>query len=188
MSILAIAANAATLSDRQQTSREERWCKPEPRQVKLNVDASFHYDSSAGSTGAILRDYQGNFVAAETTYLPHVASPMMAEAYAMRQGLILANRLGCNNVAAESDSLEIIQACTGEHSWWSEAAAIFADCMDLILQIGNVKFRFCLREANKVSHELAKNSFMNRNSCIWEAEAPNFIVSSLVNDVTIMDA
>ena len=70
----------------------------------------------------------------------------MAEAYAMRHGLALENRLGCNNVATESDLLEVIQACTGEHSWWSESSAIFVDCMDLIPQIAHVKFCFCPRK------------------------------------------
>ena len=79
----------------------------------------------------------------------------------MRDGLALAIKLGCNNVVAESDSLDVIQACTGEQSWWSTQAAIFADCVDLVANIGSVKFAYCLREANEVAHELAKNSFTN---------------------------
>ena len=96
MSILGIAANAAAAAaaGRQQNNGEARWSKPEPRQVKINVDASFHVDLCAGSTGAVARDYQGNFVAASTNYLPHVASPMLAEAYAMRDGLALDIKLG----------------------------------------------------------------------------------------------
>jgi hypothetical protein len=30
----------------------------------------------------------------------------MAEAIAMKEGLLLANRLGCNSIVAESDSIE----------------------------------------------------------------------------------
>ena len=45
---------------------------------------------------------------------------MMAEAHAMRDGLDLASRLGYNNVVDELDSLEVIQACTGDQYWWSE--------------------------------------------------------------------
>jgi hypothetical protein len=39
-----------------------------------------------------------------TTYLPHVASPSMDEALAMRDGVTLAIRMGCNIVIAESNS------------------------------------------------------------------------------------
>ena len=34
----------------------------------------------------------------------------------------------------------------------------------------------------------AKNSFTNKNSYSWSAEAPSFIVSKLINGVTIMNA
>ncbi|KAK1697979.1 hypothetical protein QYE76_014676 [Lolium multiflorum] len=83
-------ANAAKAYGKRVNSTSAKWCKPEPRQVKLNVDASFHVDSASGATGAVLRDFHGDFIAASTTYLPHVTSPMMAEAIAMREGLSLA--------------------------------------------------------------------------------------------------
>jgi hypothetical protein len=80
----------------------------------LNLDAFFHEDSCSGATGAILRDFQGNFVAASTKYLPHVSMVAMAEALTMRKGLYLANRMGCNNVIAESNFTETAEACLGE--------------------------------------------------------------------------
>jgi ribonuclease HI len=159
MSILAMADNVARVTGRSSPNTDAKWCKPEPRQVKINVDASFYADLHAGSTGAIARDYQGSFIAAKTVYLPHVASPAMEEVIAMREGLSLATGLGCNNIIAESDSIETIHACTGEHSWWNESAAIFADCVDLASLIDLMSFKHCPKEANEVAHELARNSF-----------------------------
>jgi ribonuclease HI len=75
------------------------------------MDALFFSDSREGATGVVLRDYKGRFIAACTTYLPHIASATMAEATAMKDGLALAVRLGCNSVHAESDSCETIAAC-----------------------------------------------------------------------------
>jgi hypothetical protein len=46
----------------------------------------------------------------------------MAEAIAMKEGIILANRLGCNSVIAESDSIETIDACKGGETWWTQSA------------------------------------------------------------------
>jgi ribonuclease HI len=98
-----------------------------PRQLKLNVDASFHSDYHSGSTGAIVRDYQGNLVAAACSFIPHVASPMMVEAIGMREGLMLVEKMGIHNVVAEGDSMEVINACKGDQRWWPESAAILAD-------------------------------------------------------------
>jgi ribonuclease HI len=100
-----------------------KWIKPDPRQVKLNVDAAFHDVSKSGSIGAIIRDYLGNFVATSVKFLPSVASATMAEAYAMKEGLALARDLGCNRIIAESDSTDVVEACKGETTWWNELSA-----------------------------------------------------------------
>ena len=159
MSILGITSNAAKVSNHHSAPPAKKWKKPNPRQVKLNVDASFYVDSCAGAVGSVLRDYEGNFIAASTTYLSYVATPAMAEALAMREGLELASRMGCNNIIAESDSIETIEACTGEEQWWNGSAAVFADCMDLAALIETISFKHCPREANEVAHELARSFF-----------------------------
>jgi hypothetical protein len=89
MSILTITSNAAK---RRRTPRnsENRWSKPEPRQVKVNVDGSFHENDGSGAVGAILRDYQGRFIAASSIFYPNLASASTAEALAMKEGLALA--------------------------------------------------------------------------------------------------
>jgi hypothetical protein len=112
MSILSITANALKASKSAGT-REARWSKPKPRHVKLNVDASFFEDRHAGAAGAVLHDFQGNFLAASCVFLPHLTTPLMAEAIEMREGLKLANEMSCTRVQAESDSTEIIDACKG---------------------------------------------------------------------------
>ena len=164
-----------------------RWCKPEPRQVKLNVDASFLADICAGSAGAVLRDYHGNFIAGSCVFLPHVSTAEMAEALAMREGLSLANSVGCSAIIAEYDSMETIEACSGDEIWWNDSAAIFADCIDLVSAIGVVTFKHCPREANQVAHELARTSFCNNSTCRWLDDPPSFILGKLINDVTVVD-
>ncbi|EMS66002.1 Leucine-rich repeat-containing protein 40 [Triticum urartu] len=70
---------------------EAKWSKPDPRFIKLNVDAAFYPDEGVGATAAIIRDDRADII---TT-----------EALAMRDGLVFANVLGCSRVEAESDSL-----------------------------------------------------------------------------------
>jgi ribonuclease HI len=183
LSILSITANAAKVSKSTGTQLEVKWTSPAPRQVKLNVDASFHENEAAGAVGAIIRDYQGQFVAASMKYIPHVSSVSMAEAIAMREGLILANRRGFSSIIAESDSIDTIDACKGGETWWTGSAAILADCMDQVASIGNVSFVHCPQEANKTAHELARVCFTDKNSCNWDDEPPSFLLGPLINDV-----
>jgi hypothetical protein len=76
--------------------QRHQWIRAPPRVIKVNVDGSFNSDSHIGSTCTILRDREGKFIAASWIYLPNIASA--AEPMAMREGLDLANRLGCNNI------------------------------------------------------------------------------------------
>jgi hypothetical protein len=66
MSILAITANAAVINSKKNRASDAKWEKPKPREVKLNVDASFFQDLHAGAIGAVLRDCKGNFIAASS--------------------------------------------------------------------------------------------------------------------------
>jgi ribonuclease HI len=186
LSILAITANASKASGPSLISRDGKWQKPDPRVLKLNTDASFYADSCAGSAGAIIRDYEGSFVAASCRPLSYVASATMAEAIAMKEGLELAQNLGCNRLIAESDSTETIEACSGESTWWNESTAIYADCIDISSATANVSFSFCPREANQAAHEIAKFGYIHNQSCNWVDEPPSFILDRLVNDVTVL--
>jgi membrane protein YqaA with SNARE-associated domain len=59
--------------------------------------------------GAIARDCKGKFVAARCKEIHFVADPFMAEAYALRDGLSLAQFLGGNKVIIQSDNMQVIE-------------------------------------------------------------------------------
>jgi hypothetical protein len=110
----------------------------------------------------------------------------MAEALAMKERLLLANRMGCNSMIAEGDSTETIEACIGAETWWSDPAAIYVDCLDIATFIGEVFLKFCLREANKTAHELARVCFLNKVYCIWDDEPPSFFISNIITTATLL--
>ncbi|KAI4970766.1 hypothetical protein ZWY2020_001680 [Hordeum vulgare] len=83
------------------------WWPPEPDQMKINTDAAVRFvEDKSGARG----------VARSQTALmgswckPHlgVTDPMIAEALALRDGVIFANLRGYANVIMETDSLEIV--------------------------------------------------------------------------------
>ena len=167
MSVLAIANNYKNSMNRTLTDAVERWSLPSPGFIKLNVDAAFHVDIGAGDTVAVLRDVRGNFIAAQCLYIERGTDVVTMEATIMRDGLILANSLGFRNVEAESDSIQVINSCSSQTRWWDAATAIFAECVNMSTSIGKVKFKYCPRMTNGVAHEIAKFSFLNKNSVSW---------------------
>jgi ribonuclease HI len=186
MSIFSIVANAAKATVVGGMTQAVKWTRPQVRYSKLNVDALFHVDRKEGATAAVLRDHQGRFVAVVGRFIPHVNSVAMADVMAMKDGLNLANQLGCPRIEAESDSLETVEGCTGGDTWWSESSAVCADCLDMTAGFDDVKFKYCSREANKVADEIARFCFQSGNSCNWVDEPPSFILQTIIDDVTII--
>jgi hypothetical protein len=117
------------------------WCGENPGRLPtsvINIDAAFDVESKSGASGAIMRNSQGNFIAASSVFIPYVASATMTEAMAMLHGLNFANSLGYSEVEAESDSLEVVQLCSGEDRIWNGSIAIYANIIDQAGEIGKV--------------------------------------------------
>jgi ribonuclease HI len=58
---------------------------------------------------AVIRDTGGAFIAATHSLIPHVLDAPSAEAAALRDGLLLAQQIGCNCVEIQSDCMEVVQ-------------------------------------------------------------------------------
>ena len=71
MSIAAITANYK-LTSKKTTEINKGWRKPSEGILMINVDAGFDETKGAGSTGAVVRDSTGGFIAASHIYIPDV--------------------------------------------------------------------------------------------------------------------
>ena len=83
----------------------------------------------------------------------------------MKKYLELVASLGYHQVVAESDCLEVIEVCKGGQTWCNEEAAVYADCIDLLMEIETIQYSHSLQEANGVAHEIAKHGYENHLSC-----------------------
>ena len=83
--------------------------------VKLNIDEAFCSEQEEGATGAVVRDEHGAFLGASNSKIPHVDSAAMAEARALKDGLILAGRTWCSKLIVNSDCMEVVN--TMQEGW-----------------------------------------------------------------------
>jgi ribonuclease HI len=185
ISVLAIASNYHKALTKTSRPLEQKWVKPDPRFVKVNVDVAYYEDEGMGATSAVLRDEKGNFIAATCKFIPFAADVVTTEAMAMRDGLVLANSLGFNRLEVESDSMQVINFCTGQSRWWDAATAIFAERVDTSTLIGKVIYKHCYRSSNQAGHVLANYSYCSKLSLVWMNEPPGMLVSKLVDNVSI---
>ena len=74
--------------------------------ILLNlIDGSYNEETSTDATGAIIRDHTGGVVVMGQRYLLHVGDAPMAEAYALLDGLHLAEQVGCNRIIVNSNCM-----------------------------------------------------------------------------------
>ena len=128
MGIRAITTNYVNAHFPKAKRKNEGWCRPPRGFVKLNVDASFDHDQLRGITGAFMRDDKGNFIVDGNWRIQYCADALTAEAVALRFGLLLAQKTGCNRLIINSDNTEVIATMNNGGQSAGAAAAIFEDC------------------------------------------------------------
>lgn len=160
------------------------WCKPPEGSIKLNVDAAFNHGRGAGGTGAILRDSNGFFIAASCCDIPFVEDAATADARGLRDGLVLANEVGCNSLVVEADCMDVIDVMLNGGNSLGPAAAIYEECSFLARNFISIQFYHCPREANMAADVLASKSKASR-TIVWKSEPPDFLVDVLSNDVSM---
>ena len=165
---------------------DHMWRKPGYGIVKINVDASFQYETLSGACGAVAWDDRGDFIAAASWFVPNISGVDSAELTAIRNGMYLATHIGCNNIETEPDCSFAVDSLNQVDDYLGPEVAIITKCKQLMMDFASISFRHCYREANQVADELAKNSFTTRSSSSWDDEIPDFISHLLVNDMSII--
>lgn len=83
------------------------WSRPPNGWTKVNTDAAFSPSTGAGSTGVVVRDERGEILAAAARSYSSIADALMAEALAVRDGVLLAVEQGVPKVILESDNMTV---------------------------------------------------------------------------------
>ncbi|KAI4996739.1 hypothetical protein ZWY2020_054546 [Hordeum vulgare] len=84
------------------------------------------------------------------------ADVLTTESSALRFGLLLAQKAGCNDLVVNSENMEVIEIMESGARLAGVAATTYDDCYSIASDFPLVRFEHCNREENKVAHELAR--------------------------------
>ena len=132
----------------------------------------------------VLRYHRGNIIFSACRFVCDCEDVLESEILAIKEGISLALQWSSLPIDVESDCLEVINTMQNGGSTTSGAAAIYSDCLVLVIGYTSITFVHCPREANSVSHDLAR--LARPSPSLWGEEPPDFIVKGLVDDVTII--
>jgi len=79
----------------------------------------------------------------------------MVEAYALKEGLILAQHIGCNRLIIQSDCMEVVETTKDGGFSGTFAADVYDECATVWSGT-----KHCSRDANHAAHELAKRAMV----------------------------
>ena len=145
-----------------------KWERPESGWLKLNTDGSFDDLLGNAGGGGLIRDEQGQWVAGFTRKIGKINS-FMAEAWALRDGLVLCNQMKVSKVIVELDAKAVVDALNNQGSHNSAFSPLFNDRRQLASNIPQVDFRHIYRETN---------SCVDRPANLGRSEQLDFVLHS----------
>jgi ribonuclease HI len=163
MSIAAITTNYF-IASKKGAVINQGWRKPSRGYLMINIDGAFDEIKGSGSSGAIIRDSGGAFIATSHSYIPHVLDAASSEAAALRDGLLLAQQIGCNRVVIQSDCMEVVQTMHNGGFSATAAVAIYDEIVLLWKEFSEISIIHCNRLCNSVAHELARQALLQKSS------------------------
>jgi ribonuclease HI len=162
-------------------SKIDSWEKPPPGFIKVNTDGAFSVSLSSGATGVVIRREDGSFVQASARRLSSVASALVAEAEAFRDGARSVPSGTREGVIIETDSQELVSLWRSRKEGRSEVAAILQDVQDISTNFSSFTVKHICRTANAAAHTCASNSPSGSVS-VWVSQPPSFLQACLLND------
>jgi ribonuclease HI len=165
-----------------QLQQEIVWQKPILGWYKCNVDAGFHREINKTSISWCLRDHQGRFVMAETTWFDENHSIVEGEALALLEALRAMTDRNMQQVIFESDSKNVVDAVHHYRGGYSEFSCLVAHINNLLASSSNFVVKFIKRQANMVAHTLARAAISYARHCTFET-LPRCITPLLFNEM-----
>jgi ribonuclease HI len=132
------------------------WDPPPSGRLKVNIDGAFCPNQCKGGLGVIVRNENGDCIAAMHRSLPFISSAFQAEAEACRIGLLMAIQHGWDNILLETDCSALNTALANLEVDLSDVGCIVKDCREYLKNFASISVSHIYREANGVAHRLAR--------------------------------
>ena len=165
-----------------QTVKQARktWRPPPENRVKCNVDAAFSSNKNIASLAAVMRDHKGNLVTGLVRKVP-CSSSGLAEALALREGLLLARNCLCENPIIESDNFQLVEA-SRSGVLLCDAAMVIDDIIKLKNSFSACALVWAPRESNNIAHYVAKAALVGNLPRDWLVRRPFALEKLLILD------
>ena len=156
-----------------------KWNKPPPGWYKLNSDASI--TNGHAGVGGLLGDSNGTWVQGFSKPLG-TAMVLMAELWALREGLRMARQLNIYYLMVNVDSSDVVKVYSSSSSSNRLTWPLVAECRDILQAFHQVQLSHCYREANHAADLVAKIGSSQREDFVYYVTPPFSLLDVLTFD------
>lgn len=160
------------------------WEKPDENWVKLNCDGSLKSDPCRAGCGGLLRNSGGSWIRGFSQHLGN-CSILKAEAWAVLEGIRLADHCGVGKLWLESDSSLVVNAVNDPSKCPMEVFGIVRSVHVMLESFDEWRMKHVRREANLCADLLANMGADRRDdggTVVFE-DLPADLSLILLNDV-----
>lgn len=158
------------------------WRRPPEQWYKFNTDGAFFANEKNGTTGAVIRDQDGRFVAGRSAWYGSISEAIMIEAIACRDGVQLAKQMNLTKVCLETDCLELTKLWDSLNTQRSAVSLILQGIWDITRSFHEFSFVYVSRNCNRVPHECARQATREHTRVEWQLNPPDALRDLLYND------
>ena len=163
------------------------WHPPNQSWFKLNFDAAIFKEQNSSGFGAMIRNNQGEVMAAMATKGPSVSCSEEAETLACRKALEFAIDAGFSELIVEGDNINVMRAVSSSTMNFSMLGNVIADIHCILCGLRGLSISCVKRDGNWVAHVLAKFAKGLDEDMYWMEEVPQVVVESVYQDSIIMN-
>ena len=168
-------------NNRRLVIKQVRWERPGEGWLKLNTNGAANAMMNSAGAGGVVRGDKGNWVVGFSRRNGNTNS-FAAEAWGLRDGLLLCNQMNLNDIIIELDLKALVDAINNPSYANYIAAPLVDDCRHLASRFSRLCFRHIYHEANMCVDSLAKLGLIQSLDFVIHSSLPVDSIASLEAD------
>ena len=164
----------------------QAWQPPHGEFFKLNFDGANFDNGATLGYGAVIRNGNGEVMAAISAKGGAVRDSEELEVMACRKALEFAIDAGFKEVILEGDNALVMKTISQAQPNFSRLGLIYEDIWCLATGFRSISASCVRRSANGVAHALAKFARLSDNDIVWMEEDPPPAVDALYLDSSLL--